>query len=92
MVGEVFTGSPDDDSVKASQALAASYADLARREPVLAPVAAELGLGDWRLLQTKVHSQPGDKNPLLIQIIATAASSLQAEKLAEAVVDSGSSR
>ena len=36
MVGEVFTGSPNDDSVKASQALAASYADLARREPVLA--------------------------------------------------------
>ncbi len=85
IVGEPFTGSPDDDSVKASQALAATYADLARREPVLRPVAAELRLGDWRLLQTKVHSQPGDKNPLLIQIIATAASSRKAEQLAEAV-------
>jgi capsular polysaccharide biosynthesis protein len=85
VVGEVFTGSPNDDSVKASLALAASYADLARREPVLSPVADRLRLGDWRLLQTKVHSQPGDKNPLLIQITATEASSVQAEKLAEAV-------
>jgi glycosyltransferase involved in cell wall biosynthesis/capsular polysaccharide biosynthesis protein len=87
VVGEVFTGSPTDDSVKASQALAASYSDLARREPVLRPVAKELGLGDWRLLQKQVHSQPGDKNPLLIQIIATDASSAQAEELADAVAN-----
>jgi len=87
VVGEVFNGSPSDDSVKASQALAASYADLARREPVLRPVAAELHLGDWRLLQTKVHSQPGDKNPLLIQLTATASTSRRAEQLAEAVAN-----
>jgi glycosyltransferase involved in cell wall biosynthesis/capsular polysaccharide biosynthesis protein len=85
VVGEVFSGSPNDDSIKASQALATSYADLARREPVLRPVAAQLQLGDWRLLQPDVHAQPGDKNPLLIQITATAGSSTRAEQLAEAV-------
>jgi glycosyltransferase involved in cell wall biosynthesis len=85
VVGELFRGSPTDDSVKASQALAASYSDLARREPVLEPVARQLQLGDWRLLQNRVHSQPGDKNPMLIQLIATADSSEQAEELAEAV-------
>jgi uncharacterized protein involved in exopolysaccharide biosynthesis len=85
VVGEVFTGTASDDSIKASTALAASYADLARREPVLRPVAAELQLGDWRLLVPKVHSQPGDKNPLLIQIITTAGSNQEATQLAEAV-------
>ncbi|HET9997304.1 MAG TPA: glycosyltransferase [Nocardioides sp.] len=85
VVGEPFGGLPTDDSVKTSQALAATFSDLARREPVLEPVARQLQLGDWRLLQNKVHSQPGDKNPMLIQLIATADSSTQAEELAEAV-------
>ena len=85
VVGEVFGGAPTDDTVKASAALAASYADLARREPVLGPVAEAEGLGDWRLLQDQVHSQPGDKNPLLVQIQVTAGAPEQAEQIAEAV-------
>lgn len=85
VVGEVFGGSPTDDSVKASAALASSYADLARREPVLGPVATAHGLGDWRRLQQQVHTQPGDKNPLLIQIQVTAESSDLASQLAEAI-------
>jgi glycosyltransferase involved in cell wall biosynthesis/capsular polysaccharide biosynthesis protein len=85
VVGEVYGGSPTDDSVKASAALASSYADLARREPVLGPVATAHGLGDWRRLQPQVHTQPGDKNPLLIQIQVTAESSALASQLAEAI-------
>jgi len=85
VVGELFGGSPTDDSVKASLALAAAYADLARREPVLGPVAEEEGLGDWRTLQNKVHARPGDKNPLLVQLQVTAGSGAEAELIAEAI-------
>ena len=85
VVGDVFGGSPTDDSVKASTALAASYADLARREPVLRQVAESQGIGDWRTLQTMVHAKPGDKNPLLVLIQVTAGSRAKAEGIAEAV-------
>jgi glycosyltransferase involved in cell wall biosynthesis/capsular polysaccharide biosynthesis protein len=85
IVGEVFRGAPTDDSVKASMALAASYADLARREPVLAPVAKTEGIDDWRRLQDKVFVKPGDKNPLLMQIQVTGESADQSTRIAEAV-------
>lgn len=85
IVGEGFGGSPTDDSVKASMALAASYADLARREPVLGPVAKAEGIDDWRELQDKIFVRPGDKNPLLLQIQVSGESRSQATRIAEAV-------
>jgi len=87
VVGEVFRGAPTGDSVKASAALSASYADLARREPILRPVAKKQGIEDWRTLQTMVHAKPGDKNPLLVLIQVTADSPEEAKGIAEAVVE-----
>jgi glycosyltransferase involved in cell wall biosynthesis/capsular polysaccharide biosynthesis protein len=87
VVGEVFGGAPTGDSVKASAALAASYADLARREPILRPVAKSQGIEDWRTLQTMVHAKPGDKNPLLVLVQVTADSTEEAEGIAEAVAE-----
>jgi glycosyltransferase involved in cell wall biosynthesis len=87
LVGDVIGGTADEETLKASASLAASYADLSRREPVLQPV-AELGFADnWRVLQQQVHAQTGDKNPQLIQITSTAASADEAERLAAAVAD-----
>jgi glycosyltransferase involved in cell wall biosynthesis len=87
LVGDVIGGTADEETLKASASLAASYADLSRREPVLKPV-AELGFADnWRVLQQQVHAQTGDKNPQLIQITSTAPSADEAERLAAAVAD-----
>jgi len=87
IVGDVIGGPADEDALKASASLAASYADLARREPVLKPVAEEGYASQWRLLLKQVHAQTGEKNPQLVQITASASSRDEAEGLAGAVAD-----
>lgn len=76
-----------EDELKLSTALAVRYADLARREPVLGPV-ADAGFSDsWRGLQDEVHVQTGAKNPQLVQISAYSGSPDEASDLAAAVSD-----
>ncbi|HSV41713.1 MAG TPA: hypothetical protein VLI04_23305 [Nocardioidaceae bacterium] len=87
IVGELFLGAPTEDSIKASAALAASYSDLVRREPVLGRVAENQRLGDWRKLQDEVFARPSDKNPLLIQIQVTGSSPIAAQRLAEGLAE-----
>jgi glycosyltransferase involved in cell wall biosynthesis/capsular polysaccharide biosynthesis protein len=85
LVGNVIGGPADEDSLNAAATLAASYADLLRREPVLEPVAEQGFADNWRSLQPRVHAQTGDKNPQLVQITATASKRWEAEDLAAAV-------
>lgn len=87
LVGDVIGGPADEDSLKAAATLAASYADLSRREPVLKPVAQQGFADNWRALQPRVHTQTGDKNPQLVQVTATASRRWEAEDLAAAVAE-----
>jgi glycosyltransferase involved in cell wall biosynthesis/capsular polysaccharide biosynthesis protein len=76
-----------EDELKLSSALAVAYADLARREPVLGPV-AEAGFAEsWRELQPDVHVQTGAKNPQLLQISVYSGDPRDATQLAGAVSD-----
>lgn len=76
-----------EDAIKLSSSLAVAYADLARREPVLGPV-AEAGFAEsWRELQPDVQAQPGAKNPQLVQISVYAGDPQDAAALAGAVAD-----
>jgi glycosyltransferase involved in cell wall biosynthesis len=87
LVGNVIGGPADEDGLKASAVLAASYADLVRREPVLKPVAQRGFSEDWRTLQKSVYAATGDNNPQLVQITASAQTADDAESLAAAVAD-----
>jgi glycosyltransferase involved in cell wall biosynthesis/capsular polysaccharide biosynthesis protein len=87
IVGDVVGGPADQEALDASAALAATYADLTRREPVLEPVAQEGFAADWQDLQGRVHAQVGDKNPQLVQIAVTAPTGDEALRLVDAVAD-----
>ncbi|MGH3385986.1 MAG: glycosyltransferase [Nocardioidaceae bacterium] len=87
LVGDVIGGPADEEGLKAAAALAATYSDLVRREPVLKPVAEEGFADDWRTLRLQVHAQPGDNNPQLVQITTSAPKMHEAEGLAGAVAD-----
>ncbi len=76
-----------DDELKLSSALAVAYADLARREPVLGPV-ADAGFADsWRQLQPDVHVQTGTKNAQLVEVSVYSDDPAAATSLAAAVRD-----
>jgi glycosyltransferase involved in cell wall biosynthesis len=85
LVGNVIGGPADEEGLKVSAVLAASYADLVRREPVLKPVAQRGLAEDWRALQKDVYADTGDNNPQLVQITASAQTAEDAEHLAAAV-------
>jgi glycosyltransferase involved in cell wall biosynthesis/capsular polysaccharide biosynthesis protein len=87
-VGRTLGVGVDEDAMKTSTALASRYADLARRQPVLEPV-AEAGFADsWKHLQDDVFSQVGDKNPQMVQISVYAGDRAEAGRLARAVAAS----
>lgn len=75
----------DEDTLGTSAALAVTYADLTRREPVLGPVARQGFADSWRDLQSDVHAQVGDKNPQLVQISVYDTTPRRAVALADAV-------
>lgn len=86
VVGDNASPSTEEE-LQLSTALAAAYTDLARREPVLGPV-AEAGFADsWRQLQPDVHVETGAKNAQLLVISAYAADPETATRLAGAVGD-----
>lgn len=86
-VGSAVGAATDEDTQKANAALATTYADLARREPVLGPVAAAGFADQWRQLQDDVHAQTGDKNNQLVQISAYAGDAATAQALAMTVAE-----
>ncbi|MPZ63258.1 MAG: glycosyltransferase [Propionibacteriales bacterium] len=87
IVGDVIGGPADKEALDASASLAATYADLARREPVLRPVAESGFAKSWQELQRRVHAQVGDKNPQLVQVTVLAPTAHKADELAAAVAD-----
>ena len=87
IVGDVVGGPADQEALDASAALAATYADLTRREPVLEPVAQSGFADSWQDLQGRVHAEVGDKNPQLVQIAVTAPTGEEALRLVDAVTE-----
>jgi len=68
LVGDFDTGEVSINDVRAMESLTATYADIARREPVLAGAARDVGLGDWRQLRDAVHVRVPDASPQVIEI------------------------
>jgi glycosyltransferase involved in cell wall biosynthesis/capsular polysaccharide biosynthesis protein len=87
IVGDTVGGPANQEELDASAALAATYADVIRREPVLEPVAQAGFADDWQNLVGRVHAQVGDKNPQLIQVTASAPRAWEAEDLANAIAE-----
>lgn len=87
-VGRDLGVAADEDTLKTSAALAIRYADLARREPVLGPVAEAGWAGSWRDLQPDVFARVGDKNPQLVEISVYADGRDKAADLVSAVAQS----
>ncbi len=86
-VGRDLGVAGDEEAMRASAALAVQYADLARREPVLGPV-ADAGFAEtWRDLQPDVFSRVGDKNPQLVRVSVYQNDRELAARLASAVTD-----
>lgn len=87
MVGSASGAAAGEDELKLSAALALTYTDLARREPVLGPVAKQGFADSWRELHRNVHVQTGTQNPQLIQISAYGSDAAEASSLATAVAE-----
>jgi hypothetical protein len=64
---------------------AADLAGLLDHQPVLAPVAQQLGVHDWRSLRARVESTTGSEDPRLVVVSASGSSPDQAELLLDAV-------
>lgn len=86
VVGSVDEPVTRDSTLNASESQAAFYADLARRQVVLQPVAEENGT-TWRALLPKVGAQVPDRNPRVVTISVTGASEATATAIAQDLVD-----
>lgn len=87
-VGRDLAVAANQDTLDSSAALAVRYADLARREPVLGPVAEEGWAESWRELQPDVFARVGDKNPQLVEISVYTNSREKSAALATAIAGS----
>jgi hypothetical protein len=68
--------------------LGSTYADIARREPVLRPATKALQLdGSWQDLRQRVHAAPAPKNPRLVLITVEASSPLAAQLAANKIAE-----
>ncbi len=86
MVGEFTGGDVSINDIKGAQSLAATYADIARRQPVLQPVTDELKLGiPWRRLADRVHVRIPREDPQVVDVTAEAESREQARAIAASV-------
>ena len=73
----------DPREVQSNELLAQTYADIARRQPVLQGVVDELGLETgWRTLRERVRANPIESTQLL-EIVAEARSPAEAEAIAD---------
>jgi capsular polysaccharide biosynthesis protein len=83
LVGEpLATSSVSKDDLDVGERLAATYADLVRREPVMQGVVGALRLDtSWQKLAKGVHVQQSTANPRVIDITVTAASPASARAI-----------
>lgn len=85
LVGDFAGDNVTSNTVQASQSLASTYADVARREPILAPVAKQLGLASWRNLAGRVHVRVPRESQQVIEIDVEGSKPAEAEAAAGAV-------
>jgi capsular polysaccharide biosynthesis protein len=86
LVGQIGGPTVDTAGIKASQALVATYADLARREPVLQKTATDLRIQrSWQSLRGRVHVDVAPNNAQLITIMVDASSAQRARAIADRI-------
>jgi capsular polysaccharide biosynthesis protein len=88
LVGDFDNGDVSNNEILAMQGLAATYADIARRQPVLTGAARDLGPGtDWRQLRKSVHINVPRESPQVIEVIVEGTSRTWVIKAAGAIAD-----
>jgi capsular polysaccharide biosynthesis protein len=89
LVGEsIRTANVDEGALKASAALAPTYADIVRRQPVLQSVVNSLGLSmSWLTLRDSVRVDVATSNPQLILVTVESTSPARAKAVAAGIAD-----
>lgn len=86
LVGEFASGDVTINDIRGTQSLAATYADLARREPVMQAVVDDLRLKTpWRTLVSRVHVSIPREDPQVIDITVDDRTAARAERTAASV-------
>ncbi len=88
LVGDFEDGSVSNNEVLAMQSLTATYADIARREPVLSEAAKDLPDTDWRQLRKTAHIRVPNESPQVVEITVEAGNRAWAAKAAGAIANS----
>ena len=87
LVGSTEGSVTHSSTIRASEDLAAFYADMARREVVLRPVVQRLNLPmRWDLLRNQVSATVPPQNLRLVQVVVVAPKAEDARKVANAIV------
>jgi succinoglycan biosynthesis transport protein ExoP len=88
LVGDFDNGDVSNNEIQAMQSLAVTYADIARREPVMAGVVRDLGLHTgWRELGKSVHVRVPRESPQVIEITVDGSRPGGVRRIAGAVSD-----
>ena len=86
LVGDFEDGNVSNNEILAMQSLAATYADIARREPVLSKAAKDVGLGtNWQQLRSSGHVRVPNESPQVIEITVEGSDRVWARDAAGAI-------
>lgn len=86
LVGDFDNSDVSSNEIEAMQSLASTYADIARRAPVLTEVVDDLGLSmSWTDLSKSVHIRVPDQSPQVIEITVEGSSARWAKSVSGAV-------
>jgi capsular polysaccharide biosynthesis protein len=88
LVGDFSNGDVNNTEIQAMQSLTATYADIARREPVLSGAARDVGMtGGWRALDRSVTVRVPKESPQVIEIAVDGSSRERVIEIAGAVAN-----
>lgn len=89
MVGDTLTSAiPDTELIGLSSALAGFYAEMAKREPILAPVTERLGLPfSWEIVSRRMLSTNVNRQASLIELTVTDTNPERAAAIASAIAE-----
>lgn len=88
LVGDFSNGDVNNNEIVAMQSLTATYADIARREPVLSAAARDVGLSEgWRELRQSVKVRVPNESPQVIEITVDGGSRERVIAIADAVAN-----
>jgi len=88
LVGPINGTVTRSTTLRASESLATFYADIARRQVVLGPVAGNLRLSmSWTELRNEVSAVVADQNPRLLTVTVADSSKARAVQIAGAIVN-----